>query len=66
MKKDYKTTEGSFETFTLRLPVPGNTHPIKAMINGQETGVETDLVNQSAYVVVKGQGSENTIRIHFE
>jgi hypothetical protein len=60
------TTEGSFETFTLRLPVPGNTHPIKAMINGQETGVETDLVNQSAYVVVKGQGSENTIRIHFE
>jgi hypothetical protein len=60
------TTDGSFETFTLRLPVPVNSHPVRVMINGRETGAETDRVNQSAYAVIQGQGSKNSIRICFK
>jgi hypothetical protein len=59
------TTGGSFERFTLRVPVPEGRKTATASVNGRKVNVERDVVNGSAYAVVKGTGSKNKIEFQF-
>lgn len=59
------TTEGKFDRFTLRVPIPDKLKSASASVNGQNVKVVVDQVNQSKYAVVKGNGSANTVVLRF-
>ncbi len=59
------TTEGKFDRFTLRVPIPERLKSASASVNGRNVKVVVDQVNQSRYAVVKGDGSTNTMVVRF-
>ncbi len=59
------TTSGSFEQYTLRVPVPAGKGYVSATVNGRRVNAEPDMVNGSPYMVIKGSGSKNHIEIRF-
>ncbi|MBA4408361.1 MAG: hypothetical protein Q8S54_14025 [Bacteroidota bacterium] len=60
------TTEGKFNRFSLRVPIPEKLKSAIATINGRKVPVVIDLVNQSRYAEVKGNGSVNSIDMKFK
>ncbi|HAH22278.1 MAG TPA: hypothetical protein DCL77_00660, partial [Prolixibacteraceae bacterium] len=59
-------TKGKFDQFTLRVPFPENAKEANASINGKETSVTVEQVNQSRYAVMKGSGSVNQLMVKFK
>lgn len=59
------TTEGKFDRFTLRVPIPEKWKSASASVNGRNVTVSVDQVNQSRYAVLNGTGSKNRIVLNF-
>ena len=58
-------TNGKFQKFTLRIPFPENTKNVTVAVNGKETVVKVEQVNNSKYAAIKGSGSINKAIFHF-
>jgi hypothetical protein len=53
-------TKGEFDKFTLRIPLPDKTKSASASLNGKNTVVKIEQVNNSRYAVITGSGNNNT------
>ncbi len=60
------TTDGSFEEFTLRVPIPEKTKNATATLNGRINRVTIEQVNHTKYAVVNGKGNQNKIVYNFK
>lgn len=60
------STEGKFDRFTLRIPVPEKMKTASATINGRNTPVKIQQVNASRYAVIQGKGNANSILMSFQ
>jgi hypothetical protein len=59
------TTKGKFDQFTLRVPFPEKMKSASASVNGRNAKVSFDQVNESRYIVLKGEGNQNQIIVRF-
>lgn len=53
-------TKGDFRKFTLRIPMPDKIKSASASLNGKNSVVKIEQVNNSRYAVLTGSGNNNT------
>lgn len=59
------STEGKFEHFTLRIPIPEKLKAASATVNGKQVAVKVQQVNTSRYAIVEGTGNKNNVILNF-
>jgi len=58
---------GNIQDGTARIMLPGNTDPVKVLVNGNKASMATDVVNSSKYIVIKGwSGQQTDITVYYK